>query len=31
MTKKKGRGVFTTKFLKRGDLIAVEKTIAEAN
>ena len=30
MTKDRGRGVFTTKPLKRGDLIVVEKAVAEA-
>ena len=28
MTKDKGRGVFTTKPLKKGDLIAVDKAVA---
>ena len=29
-TKDKGRGVFATKFLKRGTLIVVEKVTAES-
>jgi len=31
MTKDKGRGVFASKDLKRGDLLVVEKSIAEIN
>jgi len=29
MTKDKGRGVFATKFLKRGDIIVVEKAVVK--
>jgi len=31
MTKDMGRGVFANKELKRGDLIVVEKALAEAH
>ena len=31
MTENKGRGVFASKDLKRGDLLVVEKLIAEIN
>ena len=30
MTKDKGRGVFSTKFMKKGHLISVEKALTEA-